>query len=385
MNDLPRTNLRILMSADTLGGVWDYALELSVQLSRFGVRTALATMGRPPSAEQRRAAAAIPGLELHESDFRLEWMPDPGDDLELAGEWLLGLERRLRPDIVHLNGYVHATLPWSAPCLVVAHSCVLSWWAAVKKEPAPAEWDAYAHRVREALHAAASVVFPTHALLDAMTALYGPLPQAQVIANGRDPQRYRMVEKEALIFSAGRLWDEAKNMAALNAVAPELDWPVIAAGDWQRPDGKGVRPEALHTLGVISASEISSWLSRSGIYALPARYEPFGLSVLEAAMCGCALVLGDIPTLRELWDGAAIFVPPDDHDRLLSALKALICHPGRQRELALAARRRAMTYSAERMGRAYHLLYCRLLQPQTTLSGSSRYEVPCAWATSINR
>ncbi len=36
-----------------------------------------------------------------------------------------------------------------------------------------------------------------------------------------------------------------------------------------------------------------------GDLRLPARYEPFGLSVLEAALSGCALVLGDIPSLRE--------------------------------------------------------------------------------------
>ena len=36
-----------------------------------------------------------------------------------------GLERRLRPDVVHLNGYTHGALPWRAPVLVVGHSCVL--------------------------------------------------------------------------------------------------------------------------------------------------------------------------------------------------------------------------------------------------------------------
>jgi glycosyltransferase involved in cell wall biosynthesis len=385
MNDLPRRNLQVLMSADTLGGIWDYALELSTQLSRFGIRTALATMGRIPCAEQRRAAAAVPGLELYESDFRLEWMPETGDDLERAGEWLLGLERQIRPDIVHLNGYVHASLPWSAPCLVVAHSCVLSWWTAVKNEPAPPEWDDYARRVRRGLRDAAMVVTPTHALLDAMTSLYGPLPHARVIGNGRNPQRFRLDDKEPMIFSAGRLWDEAKNMSALNAIAHEVGWPLIAAGDWQRPDGKGQRPAGLQTLGVISSSEVSSWLSRAAIYALPARYEPFGLSILEAALSGCALVLGDIPTLRELWDGTAIFVPPDDHERLLSALQALICHPIRQTELGLAARRRALTYSAERMGRSYHLLYCELLRPQAAISDSPIFQGSCSWASSIKR
>ena len=40
---------RILMTADTIGGVWSYALELAQGLARHGVEVALATMGRVPS------------------------------------------------------------------------------------------------------------------------------------------------------------------------------------------------------------------------------------------------------------------------------------------------------------------------------------------------
>ena len=62
----------------------------------------------------------------------------------------------------------------------------------------------------------------------------------------------------------------------------------------------------------------------TAIYASPARYEPFGLGVLEAALSSCALVLGDSPTLREPWSDAALFVPPDDHDALLTALADVV-------------------------------------------------------------
>jgi hypothetical protein len=54
-------------------------------------------------------------------------------------------------------------------------------------------------------------------------------------------------------------------------------------------------------LGPLEASELAGWMHRAAIYALPARYEPFGLSALEAAQAGCALVLGDLSSLREVW------------------------------------------------------------------------------------
>ena len=63
-------------------------------------------------------------------------------------------------------------------------------------------------------------------------------------------------------------------------------------------------------------------IARAAIYALPAHYEPFGLSILEAAMSGCALVLGDIPSLREIWGDAAVFVHPDNRDAVARCLAA---------------------------------------------------------------
>src|SRR5436305_10365958 len=85
--------LRILMTADAVGGVWTYALELARALAPHRVHVSLATMGPRPSAEQKLDAAEIPNLKLFESDFRLEWMEDPWCDVARAGEWLLELAR----------------------------------------------------------------------------------------------------------------------------------------------------------------------------------------------------------------------------------------------------------------------------------------------------
>jgi glycosyltransferase involved in cell wall biosynthesis len=102
------------------------------------------------------------------------------------------------------------------------------------------------------------------------------------------------------------------------------------------------------------------WLSRAAIYALPARYEPFGLSVLEAALRGCALALGDIDSLRENWDGAAAFVDPADPDALAAAINGLIADPARRIRQANLARERSLALTPGRMGEAYYSLYCGL-------------------------
>src|SRR5207302_8447189 len=125
--------------------------------------------------------------------------------------------------------------------------------------------------------AADVVVPPTAAMLRWLEDLYGPLQHARVIANGRQPDLFPPRPREPWVLTAGRLWDEAKNVQALARVAPRLSWPVLVAGDAESPDGErccgflgNLRP-----LGRLTASDLAARLGRAAIYALPARYEPF--------------------------------------------------------------------------------------------------------------
>jgi glycosyltransferase involved in cell wall biosynthesis len=353
--------MKVLMTADTVGGVWTYTLELTRALAPHGVAVDMATMGAALTREQRQEAAAVPNLTVHESRFKLEWMDDPWDDVARAGDWLLALAEQRRPDLVHLNGYAHGALPWPAPRLVVGHSCVLSWWRAVHGTAAPAAWDRYRATATRGLRAADHLVAPTRAMLAALQAYYGPLPAAGVVPNGREAALFPPRAKEAFILAVGRLWDAAKNIGALAAVAPGLPWPVVVAGAEQHPEGGTAALPSVRPLGALPVAALAPWFGRAAIYALPARYEPFGLSALEAALAGCALVLGDIPSLRELWDGAALFVPPDDPTALEAALRALIADPTRRLDLAQQARRRALDLTPQHMAVGYLAIYRRLL------------------------
>lgn len=347
--------MRVLMTTDAVGGVWTYATQLARGLRLRGVRVTLATMGPAPTPEQRREAASI-GIDLHVGDFKLEWTQDPWADVERAGAWLLDLSQRMHPDVVHLNGYCHAALDWQAPTVVVAHSCVCSWWRAVKGKPAPASWDRYRHAVERGLRAAGCVVAPTRAMLEFLRSEYRFNSPSQVIFNGGGDSPAVKGEKLPIVFSAGRVWDEAKNIAALDAAAARVLWPVYVAGE----DRPGASTGGARRLGRLAAPDLAEWMGRASIYASPARYEPFGLSILEAASAGCALVLGDIPTLGELWDGAAEFVDPGDSLALADCINSLIRNQPRRERLAERARDRARRYTADRMTAAYHALYGRL-------------------------
>lgn len=354
---------RILMTADAVGGVWNYALTLATGLRAHDVETLLAVMGPRPSPTQRKAASNIDGLTLVESDFKLEWMDDADDDVERAGGWLLDLAQRFAPDLVHLNGYAHAALPWSVPCVAVAHSCVVSWWSAVKRSPLPPAWSRYADRVRRGLAQADLVIAPSFAFADDLRRFHGRRDKLLVIHNGCDPCLFSPDFKQPFILAAGRLWDEAKNIAVLDAVAPRIDWPIFVAGGTRSPQGPVAASGLLHALGALAPDEMADTMGRASIFVSPARYEPFGLAVLEAALSGCALVLSDIPSFRELWQDVALFVPADDQDALTDALRMLCAN----RDLVHASGRRAWSraqhFTAARMVDAYATAYAALLAP----------------------
>jgi glycosyltransferase involved in cell wall biosynthesis len=371
--------MRILMTADTVGGVWVYALELVAALAEVdpGIEVVLATMGGRMNATQRAAAHGCRHLHVVESDYKLEWMQEPWGDVDAAGDWLLDLERDHHVDLVHLNGFAHGALPWRSPVVVVAHSCVRSWWRAVYHSAAPAEWDEYTRRVRHGLRAASLVVAPSHAMLQALWSEYGSLPRAEVIPNGRDARHFAATSggKEPFVLSAGRLWDPSKNVRLVDAAAPTLRWPVYVAGAMVSPDGRRADFEHSKALGELASGELAGWMARASVYALPARYEPFGLSIVEAALSGCALVLGDIPSLRELWGDAASYADPDDAAALARAINWLADDPGLRRARAARAHRRAVEMSPARMANGYVDAYRRARTANTRNAARGSGEV----------
>jgi glycosyltransferase involved in cell wall biosynthesis len=370
--------MRILMTTDAVGGVWTYTVTLIRSLGEFGVDVTLAVLGPGPSPAQRDELQTLPNAEWAQWTGPLEWMPGGPEAVPAASEWLLSLSTRTRPDVVHLNGYGHAAWPFGCPVVVVAHSCVCSWWRAVKREPAPASLDVYRRLVTDGLAVADVVVAPTRAMLTALAAEYGFHGRTQVISNGCDLEALTPAVKEPLVFSAARFDDEAKNLAVLERASSAMVWPIVVAGAEPgegrvhsrepRSNPAPAPAPSVTRLGTIDRVGVAAWLARASIYVAPARYEPFGLSILEAARLRCALVVGDIPSLREVWGAAAVYVDPHDPDALAHRVNVLARHARHRQRMAHAASRRAARYTARACARSYYRMYQALLaavpQPQ---------------------
>jgi glycosyltransferase involved in cell wall biosynthesis len=132
-------------------------------------------------------------------------------------------------------------------------------------------------------------------------------------------------------------------------VAAWLSAPVLAAGPTAGPNGASIALRHAEALGHVGTEALDRYLAARPVFASLALYEPFGLAVLEAAQARCALVLSDIPTFRELWDDAAVFVAPQDEDGAIDALARLLADQPERDRLGRAAQEHAGRYTLERM------------------------------------
>jgi glycosyltransferase involved in cell wall biosynthesis len=353
---------RLLLTADAVGGVWQYAIDLAAALFPCGFETSLAVLGPPPSPAQRAAVESVEGLQLIETGLALDWLARAPEELLLAGQELAALAGRIGADLVQINQpAIAAKAHFAVPTIAVAHSCLATWWEAVECGPLPEDfaWRVAAHGA--GLRAADCVVAPSLSFADATMRTYDLRRPPKVVHNGRLLPPAPAAAMRDFGFTAGRLWDRGKNLVVLDRAAARLGVVIKAAGPLLGPHGERVAFDHLHTPGRMDDAAVAGCLAARPVFVSAACYEPFGLAALEAAVAGCALVLSDIPTFRELWGDAATFVSPDDHAGFAHAMEALIGDTRQRLAQGEKARLVARRYTVERMASEMAELYHQLL------------------------
>jgi glycosyltransferase involved in cell wall biosynthesis len=214
----------------------------------------------------------------------------------------------------------------------------------------------------EGLRAVDVMVAPTAAYAQLIAREYGLSSVPVAVHNGRTPIAWPGRGSAGTgVFTAGRLWDHAKDAALMNRVASRLSVPFHAAGPVTGPHGETVSLDQLHLLGGLDADELRQWLEQRPIFVSAARFEPFGLAVVEAAQAGCPLILSDIPTFRELWDGAALFVTPGSDQEFAEAIESLLGDAAIREMLGAAACNRAARYTPAAMADDMLGIYSRAM------------------------
>lgn len=355
----------ILITADAVGGVWQYATGLAAELAGEGYRVTIAVMGPAPDAAQRRCLAGAPGVSVIETGLPLDWLCADAAEAAVAAAGLVRLVRQCGADIVHCNSpALIGAAAFPVPVIAGAHGCTATWWQAAKG-PGPVDPAYHWHGdlMRHGLLAADAVIAPSASLAANLQATYR-LPQLPlVVHNGCTPAPAPSAEAHRLhaALGIGRMWDPVKNAAVLDAAAALCDLRFLAAGPLRGPHGESAHFAHVVALGTLPGETLAELLALRPIVVSAATFEPFGLAVLEAAAAGCALVLSDIPTFRELWDGAAIFADPNDPASFAAAITRLETTPELRWQLGETAHARSLRFSTAATARAVMRLYRGLL------------------------
>jgi glycogen(starch) synthase len=363
--------MRVLITTDVVGGVWQFTHELAAGLLREGSAVALVSFGGEPSDEQRiecgRLCSHYGHAFAYESSWApLEWMQENEATYHEAAPLLTRIAREFNADILHTNQFCFGALPLVIPRVITAHSDVLSWAEACRGQPLEnSPWlRQYCRLVTDGLNGATHVVAPTRWMLEALRSNFPVRSRNEVIPNGRTIAPADGGLRHLRAITAGRLWDEAKDIRILGDVSSPV--PLFVAGDTRHADARG--PQYLRgvtLLGRMRQQELLRFFSESAMYICTSRYEPFGLAPLEAALCGCAVLARDIPSLREVWqDGAFYF---GDAASLSDQLGDLAANPTILEAAQRRSSLRAQHFTAERMVASYRTLFAGVLRaPEAT-------------------
>lgn len=360
--------LRLLMTVDAIGGVWRYAMDLAAELKVLGVETVFVCLGPAPSAQKAREANSIGRLLV--LDAPLDWLVESAEAVSRLPSMIADLARREQADLLHLNLPSQAAgLETDIPVLTVSHSCVVTWFASVRQSGVPEAWEWQLDLNRSGFQCADAVISPSRSHAEMLERAYGSIPQLQVVHNGSRIEN-ELTEKRDMVFAAGRWWDDGKNGAVLDAAARSLDWPLNMAGSNTGPNGQHLPITNASHQGELAHDETVALMREAKIVVSPSIYEPFGLAPLEAARAGAALVLSDVPTYRELWDGCALFADPRDPEAFRTAISRLSSDAGLRAVLAVRAYERSLHFTVSAQARAMAAIYERLATRGKTLSAA---------------
>lgn len=366
--------MHVLMTSDTLNSdLWAYTREIASGLVGRGIRVTLVSFGEIPLPEQTAWMDRLRGLEYRPTAFRLDWMHEGQQDFAESSAYLSSLLSELRPDLFHSNHLCYGALPTSIPRVVVAHGDLITWWKSVHgREPKENAWMRwYRESTTFGLAEASAVVASSEWMLGEVRANYAVAMNATVINHGRNPIHFNpYVTKDETVLSIGRLLDPAAQVHLLADKQHSVPVCVVDAKQSEHSEHTQVRAdikyrdgnEGVVMSGPRSESQLRLLYSRAAIYVSASRYEPSGMTILEAALSRCALILNDIPAMREIWGPAAVYFRTNDGDSLCEAVRILNSDSELRRSFANRAFNRAREcYNANRMTSNYIQLYRGLI------------------------
>lgn len=103
--------------------------------------------------------------------------------------------------------------------------------------------------------------------------------------------------------------------------------------------------------GFVPTADLAKLYRGAHVFLMGSKYEGFGLPLLEAMSCGCAVVSSNTGSLAEVAGSGAVLVDPENPVRMGEAVARLLCNPSERQQLQASAKKRAADFSWEKAAR----------------------------------
>ena len=344
---------KLLLTTDPYGGVATFVTALLPHLVKE-YQVKIVAVGRCNIPLTLVQVAADHDVELIPVREALEWMPGEEESVAEAEDIVEGLAYKYQPDVVHINSYGFAKVAEQYPTVLTLHSDLYTWFDNVEGSLPKGHQQAYKSLVEDSIYYSSAVVAPTQRYLAEASQFYKNLDKAVVVYNGIDTSDANLAEKEDMVLAAGRLGDASKGLKYLIEAAEAGCFSLWLVGSL--PTDIHL-PEKVKACGQVTAERLYMLMSRAAVYALPALYEPFGYSYLEAASRGCALVGFSLSTLQEIWGDSMKYTQQRDARVLAHDITQLLEDKAALLGMQKLAKERSMLYPAHAMASSYMKIY----------------------------
>jgi len=198
---------------------------------------------------------------------------------------------------------------------------------------------------------------------------YGLGENCRVIPNGFDPRFLTLeaVEEDYVLF-LGRLHIEQKGIDTLCDASRLIDFRLLIAGGGKdeirtralfRKDAGNDRVEFA---GYVRGKEKEELFRKSLFLVIPSRYEGQPVTVVEAAACGKAVVVSDIPELRyAVEEGFGLSFKKGDPADLAAKIGFLLGNPEVRREMGRKGREYARSFTWDRIAEEHERYLCEIV------------------------
>jgi len=321
--------------------------------------------------DDTRAAPEPFYVALAEREVPFEHLPCPRDlDPRLAGR-VIRATRAIRPDIVHTH-LIHADM-YGAVAAARARAVLIS----TKHNDDPFRSGRWRHLEKLLTRRTALVICITEALARFNREIVGlPARKLRVVHYGLDappepwgpPGGPDLPAETPVLAAVCRLVPQKGVDVAIEALVrireqhPAAQLVVLGEGpmraelvDLAARRGVG---DAISFPGRVG--DVAWWLRRAAVVVHPARWEGFGLALLEAMLCERPVVATKVSSIPEIVvDGeTGLLVPPDNPTGIADAVSKLLDDPVRAAAMGEAGRARALAeFSVARMAERTATLY----------------------------